>query len=94
MPIRSSARICAQDEPLRSVAAFREEVARRWDLEALHRDVLKSQRRRHFHFASTTQGAIQSWDWQPRVDASQRYMRNHIDLDDLEAMARFPAVEH
>jgi choline-sulfatase len=53
-----------------------------------------SQRRRHFHFASTTLGTIQSWDWQPRVDASQRYMRNHIDLDDLEAMARFPAVEH
>lgn len=75
------------------VTAFRDEIARRWDLEALHRDVLKSQRRRHFHFAATTQGAIQSWDWQPHVDASQRYMRNHIDLDTLEAMARFPAVE-
>jgi len=74
------------------VAAFREEVARRWNLDALHRDVLASQRRRHFHFATTTMGAIQSWDWQPHVDASQRYMRNHIDLDTLEAMARFPAV--
>ncbi|WP_250501101.1 choline-sulfatase [Caballeronia sp. GAWG1-5s-s] len=85
----------AEDERHRAlVAAFREEVARRWDLDALHRDVLASQRRRHFHFASTTRGAIQSWDWQPRVDASQRYMRNHLDLDDLEAMARFPAVEH
>ena len=30
--------------------------------------------------------------WQPFADASQRYMRNHIDLDTLEAMARFPAV--
>ncbi|WP_250529295.1 choline-sulfatase [Caballeronia sp. ATUFL_F1_KS4A] len=76
------------------VAEFRAEIARRWNLDALHRDVLKSQRRRHFHFAATTQGTIQSWDWQPHVDASQRYMRNHIDLDDLEAMARFPAVEH
>jgi choline-sulfatase len=74
-------------------AAFREEIARRWDLAALHADVLKSQRRRHFHFEATTRGAIQSWDWQPSVDASQRYMRNHIDLDTLEAMARFPAVQ-
>ncbi|BCQ24801.1 choline-sulfatase [Caballeronia sp. NK8] len=76
------------------VAEFRAEVARRWNLDALHQEVLKSQQRRHFHFAATTRGTIQSWDWQPHVDASQRYMRNHIDLDDLEAMARFPAVEH
>ncbi|MFC6671856.1 hypothetical protein [Marinobacterium aestuariivivens] len=26
------------------------------------------------------------------VDASQQYMRNTIDLDDLEARARFPRV--
>ncbi|AQH01803.1 choline-sulfatase [Burkholderia sp. KK1] len=76
------------------VAEFRAEVEQRWNLDALHRDVLTSQQRRHFHFAATTRGTIQSWDWQPHVDASQRYMRNHIDLDDLEAMARFPAVEH
>ncbi|BBP97863.1 choline-sulfatase [Burkholderia sp. SFA1] len=76
------------------VAEFRAEVEKRWNLDALHRDVLTSQQRRHFHFAATTRGTIQSWDWQPHVDASQRYMRNHIDLDDLEAMARFPAVEH
>lgn len=75
-------------------AAFREEIARRWNLSALHEAVLQSQRRRRFHFEATTRGAIESWDWQPHVDASQRYMRNHIDLDTLEAMARFPAVAH
>ncbi len=75
------------------VEAFRKEIGRCWNLEALHRDVLKSQRRGHFHFGETTLGTIQSWDRQLHVDASQRYMRNHIDLDDLEAMARFPAVE-
>ncbi|MET7441279.1 hypothetical protein [Streptomyces sp. NPDC005568] len=45
-----------------------------------------------FHYAATTQGRIQAWDWQPFTDASQRYMRNHIELDTLEAMARFPRV--
>jgi choline-sulfatase len=74
------------------VAAFREEIAKRWDIAALHDEVVTSQRRRRFHFEATTQGVIESWDWQPEVDASQRYMRNHIDLDTLEAMARFPAV--
>jgi choline-sulfatase len=35
------------------------------------------------------QGKRTSWDHQPFVDASQQYMRNHIDLDDLERRARF-----
>jgi choline-sulfatase len=74
------------------VAEFREEIAQRWDLVVLREKVVQSQRRRAFHFEATTQGVIESWDWQPSVDASQRYMRNHIDLDTLEAMARFPAV--
>ena len=51
-----------------------------------------SQRRRRFHYAATTQGRIHAWDWQPFTDASQRYMRNHIELDTLEAMARFPRI--
>jgi choline-sulfatase len=74
------------------LAAFRAEAASRWDLPALREAVLASQRRRRFHFEATTQGRIQSWDWQPFNDASQRYMRNHIELDTLEAMARFPRV--
>ncbi|HAB03440.1 MAG TPA: hypothetical protein DCE25_11140, partial [Pseudomonas sp.] len=35
-------------------------------------------------------GKLSSWDHQPWVDASQQYMRNHIDLDDLERKARYP----
>jgi choline-sulfatase len=77
-----------------TVEAFRFEIEARWDLEALHREVLASQRRRRFHYEATTKGRIQAWDWQPFVDASNRYMRNHIELDTLEAMARFPRVMH
>jgi choline-sulfatase len=75
-----------------TVARFLAEVRTRWNLDALHEAVLASQRRRRFHYAATTQGRIQSWDWQPFNDASQRYMRNHIELDTLEAMARYPRV--
>jgi choline-sulfatase len=84
--------LAARSDYASQVAALRNEIAQRWDLAVLHDQVLQSQRRRRFHFAATTQGTVESWDWQPRVDASQRYMRNHIDLDTLEAMARFPAV--
>ncbi|KQR76362.1 choline-sulfatase [Burkholderia sp. Leaf177] len=85
--------LATHPEHAAQVAAFRAEIAERWDLAKLREDVVQSQRRRQFHFDATTQGVIESWDWQPSVDASQRYMRNHIDLDTLEAMARFPAVK-
>jgi choline-sulfatase len=52
--------------------------------------VLASQRRRRFVAKSLAIGKLKSWDHQPLVDASQQYMRNHIDLDDLERKARYP----
>ena len=72
------------------LAAFIEEVPSRWNLPALHAQVLASQRRRRFVYGALTQGKLHSWDHQPFVDASQQYMRNHIDLDDLERRARYP----
>ena len=56
----------------------------------LYQQVLASQRRRRLVFEALTQGKLKSWDHQPLVDASQQYMRNHIDLDDLERKARYP----
>ena len=75
------------------VQQFRAEVTRRWNLDALRAEVVASQRRRHFHYAATTQGRLRAWDHQPFVDASQSYMRNHIELDALEARARFPRAK-
>lgn len=72
------------------VAAFRDEVAARWDLPALHRTILESQRRRRFVFEALRHGTMTPWDYQPRSDASRLYVRNHLPLDDIEAMARFP----
>jgi choline-sulfatase len=37
-------------------------------------------------------GVQTSWDFTPTYDASRRYIRNHMDLNDLEEMARFPPV--
>jgi choline-sulfatase len=73
-----------------TLQAFMDETMKRWDLGALHQKVLNSQRRRRLVYSALTQGKLTSWDHQPFVDASQQYMRNHIDLDDLERRARFP----
>ena len=67
-----------------------DEARQRWDIPAITARVLASQRRRRFVDAALSQGRRTSWDHQPFVDASQQYMRNHIDLDDLERKARYP----
>ena len=74
------------------VQKFREEVASKWNMPQLHAQVIASQQRRHFHFAALGNKKQSGWDYQPMQDAGQRFMRNHMDLDDLEAIARFPAV--
>ncbi len=72
------------------VTAFRDEVARRWRLDALDAEVRASQRRRRLVGAALTTGAVHAWDFQPFRDAARQYIRAGVDLDDLEAMARFP----
>ncbi len=66
------------------------EARAKWNLPAIHQQVLASQRRRRFVAQALSRGTLKSWDHQPMVDASQQYMRNHIDLDDLERRARYP----
>jgi choline-sulfatase len=65
-------------------------VHRHWDPIALRRDVLTSQRARRFTWGAVMQGQYTSWDYQPRSDASRQYMRNHLDLNEVEAARRFP----
>ncbi len=70
--------------------AFLAESRAKWDVPAIRQQVLASQRRRRFVAQALTHGTLKSWDHQPFTDASQQYMRNHIDLDDLERKARYP----
>jgi choline-sulfatase len=84
--------LAAEAGAVQLLDAFRRDVAARWDMGRLRADVVASQRRRRFHDAAQRQGTHQHWDYQPYQAASQRYMRNHIDLDMLEARARYPAV--
>jgi choline-sulfatase len=74
------------------LAEFIDQARTRWDMPAIHQATLASQRRRRLVAEALTRGRLKSWDHQPLVDASEQYMRNHIDLDDLERRARYPQV--
>ncbi len=87
---RELVNLAPRPEAAALVAEFRAEVARRWNLTELHAAVLASQQRRHFTYAALRQGRYEPWDFQPKRDATRLYIRNDQELNDLEAMARFP----
>lgn len=70
--------------------AFAEEVAQRWDSAALRANVIATQRsRRALHAAMEADGGTH-WDYTPPRDASQEYVRNHMDWTVAAARYRFP----
>ena len=58
------------------VAAFREEVARRWDLGALRDEVIASQGRRRLIARALSVGSPSAWDYEPDQHSAQRYVRS------------------
>jgi choline-sulfatase len=72
---------------------FRMEAAARWDLERFDAEVRESQARRWVVYEALRQGGYYPWDYQPLQQASERYMRNHMDLNQVEERQRFPRGE-
>ena len=75
---------------LRAFQAMRDS---RWDMEAFDAAVRESQARRWVVYEALRNGAYYPWDHQPLQRASERYMRNHMNLDNLEESKRFPRGE-
>ena len=73
-----------------TAAAFAEEVARRWDSARLRADVMATQRSRRALHAAMEAGAGEPWDYDPPRDASQEYVRNHMDWAAVAARTRVP----
>ena len=78
---RDARRACAK-------AAGRAGTSPRFDAE-----VRASQARRRVVYEALRNGAYFPWDYQPLQRASERYMRNHMDLNVLEESQRFPRGE-
>jgi len=72
------------------LADLRAQADARWDLAGFDAQVRDSQARRLVVYEALRQGRYQPWDWQPFTDAANRFMRNHMDLNVLEAQQRFP----
>ncbi len=64
--------------------ALRAKSEARWDLAAFDAEVRASQARRWVVYEALRQGGYYPWDYQPLQKASERYMRNHMDLNVLE----------
>jgi choline-sulfatase len=75
------------------VQEFTLKIHQRWDVARFRQQVTSSQQQRLAVYDGLTKGKFSAWDFQPIQDASNRYMRNHLDLNQVEAGSRFPKLE-
>ena len=76
-----------------TLSALQVKAQARWDLDRFDADVRASQARRWVVYEALREGGYYPWDYQPLQKASERYMRNHMDLNDVEENQRFPRGE-
>ena len=74
-------------------AAFATEVANRWDSEKLRADIIATQKSRRALHAAMEAGAGEPWDYNPPRDASNEYVRNHMDWTEAAGRYRFPPLK-
>jgi len=73
--------------------ALRAKSQARWDLDRFDAQVRESQARRRVVYEALRNGAYFPWDYQPLQKASERFMRNHMDLNVVEENQRYPRGE-
>jgi choline-sulfatase len=76
-----------------TLAEFRRKADACWDLARFDTEVRESQAQRWVVYEALRKGAYHSWDFQPLQQVSERFMRNHMNLDTLETSKRFPRGE-
>ncbi len=76
-----------------ALARFSALANEKWDLEQFDSEVRQSQARRWIAYEALREGTYKAWDFQPYKDASNRYMRNHMDLNVVEENQRYPRGE-
>jgi len=76
-----------------TLKGFQAQMRAKWDMARYDAEVRESQARRWVVYDALRNGAYYPWDYQPLQKASERYMRNHMDLNVVEENARFPRGE-
>ncbi len=79
--------VAAQPSYVDAAKAFAKECAARWDSETMRRNIIATQKSRRALHAAMEAGAGEHWDYDPPSDASQQYVRNHMDW--TEAAGRY-----
>ena len=74
-----------------TLGKLRDLADERWNLDRFDAQVRESQARRWVVYEALRNGKYYPWDYQPLQQASERFMRNHMNLDTLEQKKRFPA---
>lgn len=69
---------------------FAREVSQRWDGETLRKQVIATQKSRRALADAMQTGKLDHWDYNPPSDASQQYVRNHMDWTVAADRYRFP----
>jgi choline-sulfatase len=82
--------VAERPEHAQTVAAFRDDVRRRWDADQLKEAVRRSQQARLVLFQALRRGSLFPWDYQPLRKASEQYIRNHMDVADQDVRSRYP----
>ncbi|KAF2839937.1 choline-sulfatase [Patellaria atrata CBS 101060] len=73
--------------------AFETEARKKWDFAKITEDVILCQRKRKFVWSALNKGRFDSWDFSPREDGKNKYIRSQTPLDTLEFKARYPVFE-
>ncbi len=73
-------------------ASFASDVSARWDGEALRAQIIATQKSRRTLHAAMEAGAGEHWDYNPPSDASQQYVRNHMDWTVAANHYRYPPL--
>ena len=74
-----------------TIQSFRDTIGSTWNLDRFDQDVRESQAKRKVVYEALRKGGYYPWDFQPLKQASERYMRNHMDLNILESSRRYPS---
>ena len=90
---RELADLAADPAHAGTAARFAALVREHWDTARFDAEVRQSQARRRLVYEALRNGSYYPWDYQPLQRASERYMRNHMDLNVLEETQRFPRGE-
>src|SRR4051794_6174618 len=80
--------LCTFSEHAGDAAAFEADVYKRWRPAEIKQAVIASQRARRTVDTALRKGRHASWDHQPFEDSSNQYMRNHLDLNEVESSHR------